>query len=53
MESYDPVTSTWTNLSPLPVARGDNALVTLPGNRMFVMGGETGETGNNQSSVRA
>lgn len=33
---------------PLPQARGDNALVTLPGNRLMVLGGETDTEGRNQ-----
>jgi hypothetical protein len=31
-----------------PQARGDNALVTLPNNRMLVMGGETDTAGHDQ-----
>ncbi|GAB4820866.1 hypothetical protein N2152v2_007912 [Parachlorella kessleri] len=41
VEAYDPKTGDWTTLAPIPQARGDNALVQLPGDRMMVMGGET------------
>ena len=44
---------TWSTLAPLLYARGDNAFVTLPGDRLFVMGGETGDVGDNRTSVRA
>ncbi|KAL4425842.1 hypothetical protein ABPG75_009858 [Micractinium tetrahymenae] len=41
VEAFSPQAADWTTLAPIPQARGDNALVTLPGNRMLVMGGET------------
>ena len=52
VESFNPLTQEWTTLAPLPYARGDQALVTLPGERMFVMGGETGDLGDGRTSVR-
>ncbi|KAL4445772.1 hypothetical protein ABPG77_008971 [Micractinium sp. CCAP 211/92] len=48
VEAYSPESAAWTTLAPIPQARGDNALVTLPGNRMLVMGGETNTDGHNQ-----
>lgn len=48
VEAYSPEAADWTTLAPIPQARGDNALITLPGNRMLVMGGETNTDGRNQ-----
>lgn len=36
---------TWRALAPLPNARGDKAVVTLPNNRLLVAGGETHHKG--------
>ena len=51
VEAFDPVSQAWTSLAPLLYARGDNAFVTLPGDRLFVMGGETGDANDNRTSV--
>ncbi len=52
VEAFDPTEQSWSSLAPLLYARGDNAFVTLPGDRLFVMGGETGDAGDNRTSVR-
>ena len=52
VEAFDATAQTWSSLAPLLYARGDNAAVTLPGDRLFVMGGETGDAGDNRTSVR-
>ncbi|CAD7698930.1 unnamed protein product [Ostreobium quekettii] len=41
VEAYDTVTEKWEQLPDLPVARGDVALVSLPGGRLLSVGGET------------
>ena len=51
VQAYDPTIGSWENLAPLPVGRGNSALVTLPGNRIFVMGGDTGELADGEPSV--
>ncbi len=51
VEAFDPTAQSWSSLAPLLYARGDNAFVTLPGDRLFVMGGETGDAGDNRTSV--
>lgn len=48
VEAYSPVAADWTPLAPMPQGRGDNALVTLPDNRMMVLGGETTVDGRTQ-----
>jgi len=53
VEAFVPAAQEWTSLAPLLYARGDNAFVTLPGDRLFVMGGETGDAGDNRTSVSA
>lgn len=53
MDAFSPVTKTWTALAPLPYARGSDRLVTLPSNRLLIMGGDTGDFGNGQTLVSA
>lgn len=48
VEAYNTETADWVKLAPMPQARGDNALVTLPGNRMLVLGGETFTDGHHE-----
>jgi hypothetical protein len=38
VEAYDPIAETWTELAPLPTARGDAAAAILNG-KMYVLGG--------------
>lgn len=44
----------WMPLASIPDARGDQQLVALPGNRLLVMGGETGTSaGDGRTQVRS
>ncbi|KAK9810368.1 hypothetical protein WJX72_009543 [[Myrmecia] bisecta] len=46
VEAYKPSRATWRQLAPVPNARGDFALVAMPGGRMLAMGGETHARGD-------
>ncbi|KAK9810239.1 hypothetical protein WJX72_007092 [[Myrmecia] bisecta] len=46
VEAYKPSRRTWRELAAVPNARGDFALVAMPGGRMLAMGGETHARGD-------
>lgn len=45
VEAFDPASGEWTTLAPMPNARGDKAVIALPGNRLMALGGETHSRG--------
>lgn len=45
VEAFNPGTGTWRSLAALPNARGDKAVIALPGNRLLAIGGETHSRG--------
>ncbi|GMH42605.1 hypothetical protein BSKO_10524 [Bryopsis sp. KO-2023] len=45
VEAFNPESEEWEALAPLPNARGDKALISLPGDRLLAIGGETHSRG--------
>lgn len=45
VEAFDPESGNWRSMASLSHPRGDKAVVSLPGNRLLVLGGETHNRG--------
>jgi N-acetylneuraminic acid mutarotase len=41
---YDPISDSWTSLTPMPTARATEHMAVHHGGRIFVIGGRTGDT---------